>query len=685
MKKEVETDLANQSSAPTEMNNLAELNVQPTAVPTESVQPILDNTAVGTATPTMNNTFTEKASGLKAKLFSYGVGPVVAIGVILVVAVALLVFGVFGSSPKQVFKSSINKAFKEVEKSIDVYEEYSEKYDLLEKAMLVNFDVSLDTNIKEVTDELDFELKDVNIGAEVGVDIKNEVLHVGANIKGEKEKLDATMQVIEDRLYLKSSLLDKVVKAEEELGLDFGELKDQIKEIEKEYSTDPDDYKYVVKTVRKALVKALDSKYMEKDKEEFELGDKKFKATKYSYILDEDAVQDLLEKVSEYLLDDKEFVKVLSDISGTDKSDIKSGLKEIKKSAKDIEFDEEIAINLYVKGLFNKTIGLGIEYEGDEYVTMIADGKNAEFVFDNHVKDEYGQVKLVATIEEDGKEQKLTVKYNGEKVATGTIREMTEEVIDMTVKLEAEDEKVELDLYVSAKEKKDNISGKYDVKVTYNDEYIRVNGNYGIAIKDKLTKISTKNAVSADEVDPDELLEKIEKKVEKDKALKGVYEAAYAALEEEMLDLNYNGMAEIQESEVAKILAKNKATVLYVGEDYYSSYSDVHKYDMLENLIDAQDEMDFYSYFLDSEYATLTNFKELIKDVEHVCPIDLQVPLEETTPSTGTTTESETTVIAKDCDEFPAIYLIKDGKIQKAFRGTVSAEELEKALTDLGI
>ena len=414
---------------------------------------------------------------------------------------------------------------------------------------------------------------------------------------------------------------------------------------------------------------------MEKEKVELDLGDDSFKATKHSYILDEDAIQELVEVVCEYLLDDDDFVKVLSDVTGLEKSAIKDTLKEAKKSASDIEFDEEIAINIYTKGLFNKAVGFGIEYEGDEYVTYLVDGKNAELVIDNHMDDEYSKMKLVVTIEEDGKEQALTVKYNGEKLATGTIRELSEEVIDMSVTIEEEDVKGTFDIYLKATEKDDKISGEYKLKASVDDEYISLKGNYGIAAQSKLDKVDTKQAVDVDDYDDSELEDKILKKIENDEVLSAIYELGMDAYEEEYLDLNYDGMLEITKADASDILTSKRAKVLYVGEDYYSYYSEVDAYNLYENLVQAQKDLDFYSHFIDTYYIyDMSDFEELVKDVEYTCT---------TTTTTADPTTGEQTAAA--CENYPAIYLIKDGKVQKAFRGTVSLTDLETALKDLGI
>lgn len=98
-------------------------------------------------------------------------------------------------------------------------------------------------------------------------------------------------------------------------------------------------------------------------------------------------------------------------------------------------------------------------------------------------------------------------------------------------------------------------------------------------------------------------------------------------------------------------------------------------FNLYENLVQAQKDLDFYSHFIDTYYIyDMSDFEELVKDVEYTCT---------TTTTTADPTTGEQTAAA--CENYPAIYLIKDGKVQKAFRGTVSLTDLETALKDLGI
>ena len=110
-----------------------------------------------------------------------------------------------------------------------------------------------------------------------------------------------------------------------------------------------------------------------------------------------------------------------------DKNDLKDGIKQLKSSAKDIDLKDSIFLNIYIKGLLNDIVGVSIEIDDDEYVSFYKDKNNIEFIVDNHVKeDSYysSKIKLIVTAVEENKETSVTVKYNGEKYATLTIREM---------------------------------------------------------------------------------------------------------------------------------------------------------------------------------------------------------------------------------------------------------------------
>lgn len=468
-------------------------------------------------------------AGLKAKLFSHGVGPVVAAVVVILLLVAGVSYKMITSSPKNIFKGVINSAYKDVDAAFTAFDEFTKTYNFEEKAIVVNFDTTLDTNIKEITeitDQLGFKIKDVTVGVTAGVDYKDEKVLAGGFIKGEKEKIDATMMLEDGIFYIGTSLLEDVLKYKDDtLDIDFSELKEVIESAE--ISTDVNDYRNAVKSIKDAFVASISNEYTEKESAKLEIAGKDVKVTKNSLVLDEDSLEYMIETIADKLKEDDEFLKSASAIGGVDKKEIKEALNMLKESAGEIEESVEVKINIYTKGFLNTYAGFGLEVEGKEYLTYVVDGDDFELVFDDQYED-YG-TKVVVSV----KDTKLTAEVNGEKIFTGTVKELSDEKIDLTIKsavkelpfemsyyydvkgkfemtmdLEIEGTKVGLVAKVNEKAEDTKVAGDYELKLTADGEipldsyntlkldngYISVKGTYSLEATDDLDTLNTKNA-----------------------------------------------------------------------------------------------------------------------------------------------------------------------------------------------
>ena len=468
-------------------------------------------------------------AGLKAKLFSHGVGPVVAAVVVILLLVAGVSYKMITSSPKNIFKGVINSAYKDVDAAFTAFDEFTKTYNFEEKAIVVDFDTTLDTNIKEITeitDQLGFKIKDVTVGVTAGVDYKDEKVLAGGFIKGEKEKIDATMMLEDGIFYIGTSLLEDVLKYKDDtLDIDFSELKEVIESAE--ISTDVNDYRNAVKSIKNAFIASISNEYTEKESAKLEIAGKDVKVTKNSLVLDEDSLEYMIETIADKLTEDDEFLKSASAIGGVDKKEIKEALKMLKESAGEIEESTEVKINIYTKGFLNTYAGFGLEVEGKEYLTYVVDGDDFELVFDDQYED-YG-TKVVVSV----KDTKLTAEVNGEKIFTGTVKELSDEKIDLTIKsavkelpfemsyyydvkgkfemtmdLEIEGTKVGLVAKVNEKAEDEKVAGEYELKLTADGEipldsyntlkldngYISVKGTYSLEATDDLDTLNTKNA-----------------------------------------------------------------------------------------------------------------------------------------------------------------------------------------------
>ena len=594
-----------------------------------------------------------------------GAGPVkkfnLGILIIPAIVVVLLIVGIVAkvatSSPKAVFTSSINSVYKDVSKYLKKADKLNETFDIKEKALYVKGDVKLSTNVEDITDELG-ELKDLKVSFEGGLDLKHEELLGGFTVDGDKESIGGTVYVTDSMAYLKTTFLDEIYKTELD-DFDFGEVLEEYEEATKDIDVDPETYDYLVKTVKNAVVKSLDKKSMEKSKGSFEVDGKTVKATKVSYVFTKSSTKELINKVVDILLEDDKFIDKLADCTGMEKGDIKDALKEVKSSAKDIDFDKEIRLNLYTKGLFNNVVGMSLEYSDKEYVTVFKNGKTTEMIFDNHDKSD--QMKVVVTAVEGKKETEVTIKMNKEKLGTLTIRELSEEVIDLDFNVEAAGEKVKGTIYFTEKQKKNVISGEYKFKLSKDEEYVELSGNYSIEAQDKLEGFKTSDAVSFEDADEEAIADKLKEVIEKDEKLNVIFSDLLEELDPEPETYyDSNSMVSIYlDSEFTKLFADNKAKVLYVGDSYYSIYDEkeADARALLDNIVAAQTKYKFHSYRYPNYYLSDEQIQQL--------------------------GETKTCEDDYDCDKYPALYFIKDKEVKKVLRGKVSAEDIAAALQEI--
>ena len=691
------------TSVDNSVNNLTmdqgNVNSQPiTSVNEEGINNTAQNVGNNTMPATLNNSankIKDTFNNVLTKIKSLGMVPVVGGAIVLVVLVAGLILKVATGTPKAVFSSQLDNIYKKVNNTVNDIEDFKNDFALDKNALLLKADIKADSNAKSLGEDVEI-LKKLSLAGEVGIDVNEEQLYVAANIKGAKNDIGAKVLYKDGSAYIESPLLEKVVELDEIEEIDFTSIKEALEQLNEQLDgKELDTYMDIVKTLKDTFTKSLDSKYMKKQSAKFEVDGKKVSATKNTLVLNEDSLPELVTKITEKLLDDDKFLSNFAKAFDIEKSDVKDVLKELKNNAKDIELSDDININIYTKGLLNSMVGFSVEVDEEEYFSIYSDGKNTEIIVDNHLKSS-SKMKLVINLVGTKKNIEYSIKYNGTKIASGTIREMSEKLIDFDVKYSNGDDEFVIAIYTSCDKKKNSISGEYKFGINFNDEYINVSGNYSME-GGALNVFKTDDAISYDEIDEEELMDKAMETIEDDEVLNSILGSTIEDYEESLLDLNYNDMKEVDDiASLKKVLSKSKPTVLYIGESYYSSYSEEEAYNLLKALETAQYDLDFYSYAYDTSYMS-NELKELFEDVTYVCKNNIND--EETTPednddnsliveenvTTDDNTITDVTEVENKCQEIPAIYLIKDGKIVKAFQGSITVEELEKELEELGL
>lgn len=686
--------------------NEAETEVVETATPVEAPA------TVETPVAPMPEPITSAKTGIFSKIPKAGI----AVGVAVVALVILLGILIGGSGSKNVFKKTITKSYKEVVKYAKEADKINKDFNAAENAIYVSGDVKVELE----SDGEDMGSAKFNYNA--GISAKDEKGYFEAELEGSKEKVNVEALLEDGYAYLKSSLFDEVVNlsdeiSEEDLDMIFEALKTS-KDVKATDATDVGQY------VVDAIVKNLDPEKIESEKTEVELGEKTIKVNKVSYDLSGKSLGKLTKATIETLIDNDKFLEKTVDLvnefieeddNKISKKDFKDMLKEIKDEAGDINIEEKLAINIYTKGMLNKVVGYSVSVKGKDYVSYLFTDKNIEFVYDNHDEDYREKYSVIA--EKEKKEWNVTVKNNKETVATAVVRELSEEKIDLDAKINVDDdESAKVSVYFTKEQKKKTISGEYKLEATYEENKVKVSGNYNVEVKDEIEQsFDTKDAVEVDEIDEDTLAENIEK-IKDDEILESLIGDELEEIFGSNTSYNSYDMKPIYyDNEVEKVASKKKA-VLYVGSTYYSSYSEPDAANLFKNLVDLQKELGFHSYYLSYYYAEDETLESISKDAESTCKNnnvieDAEEEVEENTETetegnteteteenteteteenTETETEEEITTSEPStsttkCADYPAIYLIKDGKVVKVIKGSITKEELKQELKNIGI
>lgn len=701
MKKEVQDNTTNEQNLPkldsaNTPNNEVLTNTTENLTPTPNEQVITPNEQVVTPqqvpTPGVENVAASAsangAKGFGALLAKLGTGKIIAIIAAVVIVIGGVVAKIVTSTPKAIFKSSINNISKQLDNAIDDLEEFQKTFDTKDKALYFKGDVTFDTNIDEIKNSID--ISKYKLGMDIGINPKGSEMLLGASVSGDSS-IDGKIYFDAENAYIDSSVLDNPINITEllkEEGIEVGDFEEYFESIQNS-NENVEDYTYVVKAFKKAFIKTLDSSKMEKSSAKMEVDGKNVRATKVTYKLTDKVLQNTVKVVCDELKEDDKFIASFAKITNREKSEVRESLKDIKESAKEMDYDEKIEINIYVSGVLNDIVGYDVEVDGDTVISYYTGNKKAEL----KVYSEPDHAAVVVLSEEKKKETVTTVRVENKRVAEITTREVKDDGIDLdfvidlnSLDLGEDVSTIKGSIKITAKQKKDNISGEYEVKINIDDQYVSASGSYSLTSSDKLDIIKTSDAITIEDIDFDAIKDNIEEKMGNDE-LGDMIRDSIDEIEENSVDLNYYGMKEVTESDAIELLKKERATVLYVGETSYSSYLEEDEYDLFYNLRYAQDDYDFYSYYLDS-YDVTSKFEKATKDAPYSCKIEVAEKDPEVNTEVETPTEEEPDFEVEPeeptCKKWPAIYFIKDGKIVKALRSDASESDIIDALEEIG-
>lgn len=578
---------------------------------------------------------------------------IIAVIAIIGIVGGLITVKTIYSSPKVIFQGAIKNAYKGMSNTLEEVDKIMEKFDIKNKALTFDINASIDTNIEEFK-ELGFDVKDANLSVGMGLDANKKEALSNVVLKGEKEEITIKNYYSDEKIYLDSNLLDNIYYDDgTEVDIDFDEINRMIDKL-LENMPETKDVDYVMEAFANALADSLDKDHMEKTQEKIEIKDEKT-YTQYSYKLTDKAVQSIAEDTLDKLLDDDKFIEIVADITEQEKDEVKDYLQELRDTTDEIEIEDKIVLNVYTQGLLNDFAGFSIEVENEEVLTYIDDGKN----FRVTIASDYVDKDIVIEGSRDGKSIKITYEYDEENNLEIDIKEFSNEKIDVTLSVTIDGDKLSGSFYISCKEETSKVSGDYKLSISYNDEYVSLNGSYKFTAEDKLDIPDLSKAIRYDLLDEEEVANNLEDKMKKDKILDVLCEEMLKQMRQPADLDSYDMIPLYAKSDIQKIKDSGKPAVLYMGDTYY--FDDEEADAMFEDLQRAQVRNNFYSY----------RTSEFNQDyVIEVFP--------EATPKC---VDEAGTI----CKTAPAIYFINNGTVVSSLIGRATLTEIEGGLMSIGL
>ena len=424
------------------------------------------------------------------------------IGILIIVAIAAIAgfigYKTYTSSPYNLFKSAINSGYSEFSNMLKIAKENTFEYDLENETIKLNGNVKFDTNIDELKDFTNY-----TYSFNTGLDVKNKKIELGLGISENSDKLiELLAYVLDNKAYLKSEqLFDRIIYADAEDEIDFDSYV-----YENDFEVNYDDLDYIVKKVKDYAINSIDKEKLSKESVEITINGEKLKVNSNSYNLDAETMKNTIKSIIDAMLEDKELIEKLVNLSGTTEDEVKSTLEE----AKDVDLStyEDSIINIYTKGFANTIVGFSIYSDGEE-VLFYSD-------YNNITKWELYNVEVnseeaFTTIECEGDVCNINIGDDSDYLKLKITNENDKKTtIDYDFSFASYDIKVNGTVTFEQVEKTDKkMSAKVDFSVKANiagEEFtFDVNLDANMEIGAKIGDVNTNNAINAEDLTEEDL------------------------------------------------------------------------------------------------------------------------------------------------------------------------------------
>lgn len=277
---------------------------------------------------------------------------------VVIVIIILLLLGALGVfiyyrvvNSKNIFKTLINDTYTYLESNMNTSDTVSGTFNLKVDG----------TSSDSSTNDMLGILGNIELTGNYGIDYKNKIMNMDIDSKYEGNKLlDVNLYTENSNAYVELvDLYDKYIQMPVE---DYDSLFNSTSNV--------DDTKVVLKSVRDALNKSLKDEYFTKEKIDVD----GVKTTKTTLKLDKENYNSIKKDVINELLNDNEFLDSASALSDTSVDDIKESLNDYLEEE---EF-EGADVSIYTKGFDNEFVKFEIVGANDSF-SVIQDGDTYNF------------------------------------------------------------------------------------------------------------------------------------------------------------------------------------------------------------------------------------------------------------------------------------------------------------------
>ena len=327
------------------------------AVQEPSVAPVESPSVESIQEPSVDAT-SEVHDGVSEKPKKSFVGPI--IGIIAVLFIVGGIYCYFNNKSRTV-KSLINNAYEKFDKLT-----LKDEFDIEEKSILLSGDLSINTNIPELSD-----LSGEKLNYTIGLDYLNKKMEMGASLEENGLKIiDAAMYFMDNSAYVSlKDDFDKLIKID---GVDLGDAFS----ITNSANLSQSDIKYLVKAYKDILIDSLNMNDFVKSSATITLNGKDTKVSKLTYDMTSERATKLVNNIIDGTLKDSKLLGILSKVSGSSVDELKSELSSSKITNTSSD-NSTITFDIYTKGFNNEFVGMDIQgiiqiRKNDDSVTIEA-------------------------------------------------------------------------------------------------------------------------------------------------------------------------------------------------------------------------------------------------------------------------------------------------------------------------